>query len=112
MDAGIKKMLMVSAALGQNISELWEVYQELFNQLDLDDEHTASVMFDLLAELEGNLIDVLDQIGGQTYILTGVYEPAPVDEVEDFEQSILTTLAGLDMVDLEKYRVPDFEDDE
>lgn len=112
MNSDIRKMLMVSAALGQNISELWEVYQGLFSELDLDDEHTYSVMCDLLAEMERNLIDVLDQVGGQIYVLTGVYEPLPVDTVEDFEGSVLTTLAGLDSVDLEEYRVPDYDEDD
>ena len=103
---------MLAAALGQNIGDLWEVYQELFQGLDLDDPNTAEVMFSLLAEMEENLIDILDQVGGQIYLLTGVYEPIPTDRVEDFEGSVLTTLANLDTVDLEEYRVPDFEDEE
>lgn len=103
-----RRMLIVAAAIGQNIGDLWSVYQELIEGLDLNDPNNAEVMFDLLAEMEANLIDILDQVGGQIYLFTGMFEPIPHDRVDDFESSVLKTLAGLDKVDLEQYRVPEF----
>lgn len=103
---------MVASALSKNIDDLWNIYRELFNEVDLDDPNVYPVVFDLVAELEYNLVDVLDQVAGQIYVLTGVHEPLPTEPVEDFEASILSDLAKLDSVDLEVYRVSDFYDDD
>lgn len=111
-DIRTRKLLMMASALSKNIDDLWNTYRELFNEVDLDDPHVYPVVFDLVAELEYNLVDVLDQVAGQIYVLTGVHEPLPTEPVEDFEASILSDLAKLDSVDLEVYRVSDFYDEE
>lgn len=100
-----RKLLMVAAALGQNITDLWAVYQELFYEMDLTVPEVYDMMSGLLVEMEANLIDVLDQVSGQAYILTGIYEPLPLDGVEDFEASVLRDIDKLGVENLENYRV-------
>jgi hypothetical protein len=41
----------------------------------------------------------------QVYDLTGVYEPLPVEQVEDFEASVLRSIGGLGEINLDDYRV-------
>jgi len=105
-----RKMLLVAAALGGNISELYEVYSELYNRLDLDNPEIASMMLDILAEYENNLHDIMGLVDAQIYNLTGVHEPIPDEVVEDFEASILDTIGKLDEVNLDDYRI-EYEDE-
>lgn len=108
-DLRVRRLLMHSMALNKSISELWSIYQEVFERIDLEDPLVSEHVIDMLAELEYNLIDILDQVSGQIYLATGVYEPIPVDPVEDFESAVLRTIGDLDTVNLEDYRV-EYED--
>lgn len=105
----VKRLLMHSMALNKSISELWSVYQEVFESIDLDDPAISDTVVDMLAELEYNLIDILDQVSGQIYLTTGIYEPIPFDSVDDFESAVLRTIGNLDEVNLEDYRM-EYED--
>jgi len=109
-DNDARKLLLVASALGGNISELYEVYNELYNRLDLDNPEIAEMMLNILAEYENNLCEIMGMVGAQIYSLTGVFEPIPEDKVEDFEASILNTIGKLDEVDLEDYRI-EYEDE-
>lgn len=97
--------------LANLIDITWSSYRELFDNMDLDSEEETSLAGDILVELEANLVDILDQIRGQAYILVGVYEPLPKTPVKDFESSVLRDLAGLDTVNLEDYRQPMYDND-
>lgn len=98
-------LLMISAALGANIGDLWEIYSKLFKEMDVENNpKEGGLMLDMLTEFEYNLTDLLDQVRGQIYLCSGLYEPVPTDTVEDFEGAVLKTLAGLDDVDLDKWR--------
>jgi hypothetical protein len=96
---------MVAAALGQNVSDLWDVYRELFDTMDLSNPDVYSTMWDLIVEMEENLTYVLNEVSLQAYEMTGVYEPLPDVEVEDFESSVLRSIGGLGTVDLDSYRL-------
>lgn len=110
-DIRTRRLLKVAAALGQNVDDLWSVYNELFNEVDLDDPDVFEVMLDLLTEMAVNLCEMLNRVEGQLYILTGIHEPLPLTQVEDFEESVLRDIGSLDTVDLEQYRVPVYEDE-
>ena len=100
-----RQLMTVAGHVIENLDHLWAVYQELFKEVDLNSPEANEVILSVIAELRENLIEMQDQVEGQIYLATGIYEPIPVDEVEDFEFAVLTTLAGLDTVDLEKYRI-------
>ena len=106
-----RRMLMTSAALGNAIGELWDVYNELFRTLDLENPDVEGMMLNILAEFEDNLYGIMDGVQNHIYILTGTDEHVPVEEVEDFEASILRTISNLDEVNLEDYRL-DYDNEE
>ena len=96
MDARTQ-LLMIASALGANVEDLWEVYTKLFREMDVENNpKEGEFMLDMLTEFEYNLTDLLDHIRGQIYLCSGLYEPMPTDTVEDFEASVLRTIAGLD----------------
>lgn len=94
-----------AANLCASIQELWSTYQKIFETIDLEVPENRDAIFDILFDLEHNLIDTLDQVGGQIYLATGMFEPLPDDRVEDFEAAVLRTIGSLGEVDLEDYRV-------
>lgn len=103
-----QRLMVTAASIIDHIDALWEVYRELFEDVDKNNPEDLEVIQSVILELEHNLTDIQDQIRGQAFRITGVFEPIPVDEVEDFESSVLTTLAGLDKVSLDDYRVERF----
>jgi hypothetical protein len=108
----IRKLALHAAALIQVFGEMWEAYEELFRNIDLDNGEVAERSLGAILELEHNLTDVLDQIRGQIYIMTGVYEPVPVgNEDMDLESSVLSDISKLGEIDLEQFRIPDLEFD-
>jgi hypothetical protein len=92
-------------SLIEHLEELGKVYEALFEDVMAHNPDKASDILPVVVELSENLTDIQDKLAGQIYLASGVYEPIPVDTVEDFEAAVLTTLAGLDTVDLEKYRI-------
>lgn len=104
-DLQVKLLLMQAMNINRAIKELWATYTAAFEVLDLDDPDINGQVSDVLMELECNLIDSLDQVQGQIYLTTGIYEPLPIDEVEDFEASVLRDLGNLDSCNLDEYRL-------
>lgn len=104
-----KQLMMYAMALVDHVDELWQVYSRLAQDVAENNPDKGEVIQSVISELSENLGDIQDQLAGQMYLASGVYEPLPVDKVDDFEGSVLTTLAGLDTVDLDKYRVERFE---
>lgn len=111
-DIKVAHLLKYSMALTGTINELWSTFQVVFESVDLEDPEINERVLGILAELEYNLTDMLDQVNGAAYVLTGVYEPLPYEHVEDFEASILRDIAALDSVDLGEYRSLLEDDDE
>ena len=100
-----RRLLMAASALGENIDGLWDVYRELMSVMDLSNPDEYTMMLDIVAEFEDNLVEMLTKVDEQIFMLTGVYEVEPTDTVDDFEASILRTISGLDDVNLEDFRI-------
>ena len=106
----VRNLGLAASGLIQQCGQLWQVYQELFNSVNLDDPENHELAIGAIGEMEYNLISLLDEVTGHLAYLEGYFEPIPVDEVEDFEASVLTSLANLDTIDLEDYRVDEIKD--
>ena len=104
-----RQLMMVATTIIDNLDDLYKVYQELLTEVDYNNPSENEAILPIMVELEHNLVDLLDQVHGQLYLATGIYEPIPHEEVEDFEAAVLTTLGKLDTIDLEKYRVERFD---
>lgn len=106
-----KQLMFIAKQLVENLDDLLHVYQELMDEVDYNNPSENEIVLSVLIELEHNIVDILDRVHGQLYLSTGIYEPLPYDKVEDFEAAVLTTLANLDKVDLEDYRIEEFDDE-
>ena len=106
-DREVRRLAMIAAGLVQIFSEMWEAYESLFQSLDMNDPTVVERTLDAVIELEHNLTDVLDQISGQLFVLTGIHEPLPTDVKGDFEAAVLRDLDKLGEIDLDEHRVPD-----
>ena len=100
----VRKLAMQANMLNLAMAELWQVYQDLFHHMDLDDETTYEKASDAIIELDMNLSTILSEIREQQEIMCGFFEPRPnVDGLEDFEATVLRGLADLDNMDLGVY---------
>ena len=100
----IRQLAMMATRLIRVFEDTWQTYLDLFDLMDLDDIKTNGRVIGAVGELEAEVSDILIHIREQMKMMKFTNEPMPTDKVEDFEQSILTTLAALDTIDLNDYR--------
>ena len=106
-DKRIQQLAMTAAALIQVFTEMWETYELLFKELDMDDETVVARSYEAVAELEHNLVDTLDTIQAQLFQMSGVNEALPADSDIDLESSVLRVLENIDDFDIESLRTPE-----
>ena len=100
----IRQLALMATRLIRVFEDTWNTYLDLFELMDLEDAKTNTRALEAICELEEELSQVLFLIREQKKVMKYLDEPPPTDIVEDFEQSVLTTLANLDTVYLENYR--------
>ena len=103
-EAKIRLLAINAARLISVFDSTWATYLELFKSVGFDDIKANTKAVEAIEELEFELSEVLEHIRGQLRQMATYDEPIPTQIVEDFESSVLTTLAGLDKIDLESYR--------
>ena len=102
----------MAVRLTKIMDDTWSTYESLFNLMSTEDVAKNNQAIEAISELELELESILSTIKLHLKMLKSVKEPLPTDVVDDFEKSVLSTLANLDQVDLDNYRVYDSDEDE
>ena len=110
-NVNMRQLALMANRLVRIMDDTWSTYVSLFDLMDMDDVANNERATEAILELEAELSSILDAVRSQLKMLKMVSEPLPKDKVDDFEQAVLTTLANLDNVDLEQFRIVRNEED-